>query len=295
MMDAHALDLAVHPVQGESGIGIEGKGTDADRQPGPVQFLLAGGQGYFQRIQVRVVNIPLVRSRDLQVHLLPGLRLGGSLGNHLAGGIFQRKGQPCSGRERSFDLRINGDDRLFRRHGNRPVPDAPQGEMGFAGADQPDIPVNTGAGIEAGIRHPAMVDTHGKDIVAFPVQVGCHVVQERRIAAWALAQQMAVQVNGRPVIHAFKIDKCLPCRQFTSRKMLPVPPDTCREISGTGGIVRRHRSFDGPVVRKLDRRPGGIIESRGLGPGDFFLDKNPTVIEQGSRPEGRLCGGRNGR
>ena len=50
-----------------------------------------------------------------------------------------------------------------------------------------------------------MIDTHGEDVVAC-LEVGRHIVEERREARGTIAEQVAVEIDGGAVVDGFEVD-----------------------------------------------------------------------------------------
>ena len=280
VVQAHALDLAVDPVEGESRVGVEGQRADAHRHFGLVKGLLAGGEGHLQRVEIRVVDVPAVRRGDLQVGVLLRGGLGRGLGDHLAGGVAQGEVQPGGGGERTFDRGIHVHHGLFGGQAAGGVADAPQGEMRLAGGHQPDVAVDAGSRIEAGVGDAAVVHADGQDVVSRAVQVGGQVIQEGGVACGAHAEQVSVEVHRGAVVDTLEVDVGLAFGQPAGIEMLAVPADAGGEVAGAGGVVGRERALDGPVVGELDARPPGVVEVRSVRSCDVAEDEGPAVIEQ---------------
>ena len=122
--------------------------------------------------------------------------------------------------------------------------------MRLRSRDEPYVAVDAGTRVPARVGILRVVDTHGQNVVAVFVQIGCHVIEERDVAVGTLTKQMAVQIDFRAIVDALEVDEegfilhlstfILHPSSFIQHEVFAIPADAAGQITGAGSQLWRH-------------------------------------------------------
>jgi hypothetical protein len=105
------------------------------------------------------------------------------------------------------------------------------------------------------------------------------IVGEGDVAVGTLAQILAVDPHFAVLIDTVELDKDgAVLVRLGQAKAFPIPADAGGKVS-LGFLLVAERAFDAPIVRQVDRAPGGIGELWLLGAGRVSLEKLPPEVE----------------
>ena len=140
---------------------------------------------------------------------------------------------------------------------------------------------DAGAGKPSGIRDIRMGDLY-RDLVFLAAEAGdaADVIVHGHIAVGTLSQIIAVAPDLAVLIDAVEADGDLFSSVFFGKgKTQPVPADASRQIAGPAGVFPGKGKADGPVVRKRDLLPCGIVVALIPGVFRFAQIKFPVVVQ----------------
>ena len=261
VMQTDALDLHPAAIEREALVGIELQRTQTDVDLIAVDGLIAFQERGAQQVEIGIVEVPAMRTGDIEAYLVGSLGTNHLLSHHTTIGIEQLDVQLQAAHTlRIVDGNIDIDlGRSIGELGANPAC-APLGKVRLRCFNIPHIAIDARARVPAAIGITAMIDTHREDVVAC-LEVGRHVVEERGKATGAFTQQMTIEIDLRVVVNAFKINKVsLTVSQSASRDMQSVPGHATREIALARAFVRRHRQLHAPIVRQVHLAPARIVE-----------------------------------
>ena len=132
---------------------------------------------------------------------------------------------------------------------------------------EPDVPVDARALVEPSLE-PARVHARGNRVLFAKADEIRDVRPERIVAAFVMADEPAVDVNRRVAERAVELQPdALAAVRLRQVERPAIPADARRGKPGpdrletVAHVPRRvERQLDRPVVRQVDRAPGGIIE-----------------------------------
>ena len=180
-----------------------------------------------------------------------------------------------------FNLGLQADRRLLRGHLRGGYKVSPMGDMDRVDRGQPNATINSGARIPAaGAR--ADIHLNRDHIFAADIQVRRQVVAEPEIAKGTKSQQVSVHPHLAVHVDAIKIDEhLLAFGFFGNRKALAIPTHPTRQIPHRHAVghIRVQLLLDAPVVRHIQRPPGGIVELCLLRAVDITQMKLPVLAE----------------
>src|SRR2546430_1549332 len=128
--------------------------------------------------------------------------------------------------------------------------------------------------------------------LATVAEVRRELVSEGAVAVRPLPQVVPVDPDLAVAIHAVELDEHEPARiRHGNKEGLAVPAHAARQRPAlrAGGILLAEFPLDAPIVRHVQRPPGGVGERRLLCPGHVPEMESPSAIERPRRP---LLGGR---
>ena len=128
---------------------------------------------------------------------------------------------------------------------NAPVLDAHALRLG-----EPDMAVDATAGVPAGVRLIAVIDTYGNNIIAC-TEITCNLVFKRTVAIRAVAHLLTVDIDRGVHIDTVELQEVT--AHLADTEMLAVPPHPARQrtASGTTGVAGREVALNGPVMRQV--------------------------------------------
>ena len=206
-MQTDALDLHPAAIERKALVGIELQRTQADVDLIAVDGLIAFQERGAQQVEIRIVEVPAMRTSDIEAYLVGSLGANHLLSHHTTIGIEQLDVQL----QAAHTLRIVDGDididlgRSIGELGANPAC-APLGKVRLRCFNIPHIAIDARARVPAAIGITAMIDTHREDVVAC-LEVGCHIVEERREARGTIAEQVAVEIDRGAVVDGFEVDE----------------------------------------------------------------------------------------
>ena len=134
--------------------------------------------------------------------------LGGGLAYHLAGGVLYVHNNLGVLVPKTFNLSIYRDGSLPVCELGCLVSHSPEGKVGLTGADKPNVAVDSGAGVPAGVSILAVVHAYRQYVVPVLVKVRGHIIHKGDVTVGAGTQQMSVKIYRTAVVYAFKVNVC---------------------------------------------------------------------------------------
>ena len=172
------------------------------------------------------------------------------------------------------------------------------GDMQRVRINQPHIPVDARAGVEAGVGEPRMIYAHGHDIVrprAFHIRG--EVTGEAGEAKGPGADELAVDPDLRVVIHAVEFDGHVPAGlRRIKLEVFAIPGDAAGGEAVAAAVLRAERPLDAPIVRDAERPPLGVGKHGHHGGGEVAPAEEPMGVKilRDAGRGGREAGGQEG-
>ena len=279
VMQTDALDLHPAAIERKALVGIELQRTQADVDLIAVDGLIAFQERGAQQVEIGIVEVPAMRTSDIEAYLVGSLGANHLLSHHVTIGIEQLDVQLQAVHTlRIVDGNIDIDlGRSIGKLGANPTC-APLGKVRLRCFNIPHIAIDARARVPTAIGITAMIDTHREDVVAC-LEVGRHVVEERREARGTIAEQVAVEIDRGAVVDGFEVDEgevrgvrkvrrvrgvkrgCQSGIVGSEDEMLAVPGDATGIVARTTGEGGRSLSFDRPVVGQVEMPPFAVVET----------------------------------
>ncbi len=269
---ADALELQRFAVELHAGGGVEGDVPHAEADLIRVDHAAADPQPRRDAVAVPVVRPP--RARRIDHHLLPRRRgLAGRQrhrrpdhGDQLAAGTADRV------LHLGLDATVRGVGDLRRqrdagRLAGRPVDRGEHAvghEVDGVGDGEPGVPVDAAALVEPALLLGG-IDADGDGVAVGVVEVEhvAHVHLQRQVARAVKGKRVAVDEDRRVAVDPVEAERhplARPRRVDAERPV--VPADAHREEAVAQRERRVGRPLHRPVVRQVDRPPGGRVEAR---------------------------------
>ena len=104
----------------------------------------------------------------------------------------------------SFHVNLHGGGTSI--HLLQPPSATPLCEMHGCCLDEPHGAIDAATCIPARVSLPRMVHTHGNHVLAHAIEIGCHIVEHRRIAVGTHTEQMTIEIDLGAAVDSLKID-----------------------------------------------------------------------------------------
>ena len=121
--------------------------------------------------------------------------------------------------------------------------------------------VDAASAVPTAVGLVAVIHLYGDNVVAVGTQPGREFVAETAVSVGTLAQFVTVYIHGGVHIHTVEIDEIAFARLWLQLQLLAIPPYSAGQCAAArsrrvgSGKVALYR----PVVRKVEKPPGGII------------------------------------
>ena len=276
MVDADAAELHGNAVQEEAAVRIEPEGTDPHGNRTAVRHRSAGKHFALQGIQRGTVRAPEGGGGNAQFRGAAGpgrFRLRG--GSAVPVQQAEADGVPAQG------FILNPQQRLPGRSLRRGDEDAVRREAYGIRDLQEHMPVDSAAGIPAGIRRFRMVHPDRNHVLP-GADEGADVKREACIPVGVHPQVIAVEPDLRMVVHALENNPdALSLHGFVQAQVLPVPGDAAGKIPGAAGMAPVEGILHGPVVGQGYGAPGTVVIAHEIRAFGVSVMKEPVPVDPG--------------
>jgi len=150
------------------------------------------------------------------------------------------------------------------------------------------VTIDPRSGVPARVGLLRVVHADGDHVAgATVVEIRRELVLEGAVAVGPLPQVVPVDPDLAIAVHAVELDEHEPARILRGHEEdLAVPPHAAgqRPTPRTGRVLLAEFPLDAPVVRQVERAPGGVGERRFLCCGNVPEMESPIAIEGERRP-----------
>ena len=160
---------------------------------------------------------------------------------------------------------------------------SPGSHVHRGGDVQPNVPVDAGAGVPAGVLMLGLVHADGQHVVPAWCQVGREIVREAGVSVGVHSQIMAVDVHGRVHVDPLELHAdAFAAPGYRDGEGPPVPAHAGGKVAAAAahGVLGIDFAFDAPIVRQIDGPPAGGVIGRGFGPRGVPQQESPIMVEQ---------------
>src|ERR1700728_2936394 len=156
--------------------------------------------------------------------------------------------------------------------------------MQSARGKQPGVSIDAGPGIPAAIGLMRVIHPDGNHVIVVAAEVDMRgeVIEKRNVTIRTVAQRLAVDPHLAILVDAIELEgELFVLVRFGHAKALAVPANSSRQIATTrtGGFSLVERSFDTPVVGKIEELPRRARKVGGARVGKPPAEEPPAKIK----------------